>query len=132
MVEVVVGQEFVDGHVDEFVVSVVNEFEASTGDGVVACDCPHPELLGLPGGGFKVLEQFAQFSDGLLAVEIEFTEGALSSYRGELLGRRVLDVDQSSLVEDVDRVVDTGAWHVPTAAISVAVPAPSRRRVTNV
>ena len=110
--EVVVGEEFVDGHVDELVLGVVDELDEATGDRLAARHRPHAELLCPPAGGIELVEQLAQLRDGVLSLGLELVERRLSGDRGEPLWRPLLNVDQAGLVEGVDRVVGATAGHV--------------------
>jgi len=63
---VVVGEEFVDGHVDDFVLGVVHELDEPTGDSRSIYDCPDAELFGVGVDGVEAVEQFAQLREGVL------------------------------------------------------------------
>ena len=66
-----VGEQFVDGRVDDLVVDVLDELAGATRDGISARDRPDAKFLQLDIDGVEVGVHIADFNDGILSLCVE-------------------------------------------------------------
>ena len=80
-----VGEQVVDGHVDDFVGGVLDELDHPAGDGGATPDGPDGEVLGRGVGGLELVEELRQLRERVLPPEVELPDGRLGGDRRELL-----------------------------------------------